>query len=1408
MRKFTLLAVALVVTLSAFSDSETWEFSESDNYTLQNGYTVQVDEAVGYFENIPYRAVVDASTVLLLRFNETAGVMAYDASGNGNDALAASVLFGGSGVFDDTCVFVPKSGYVAVPADATLDVTAELLIDCWFRYDSIPGTRTIARRWGDSESEQAWRIEIVDGTPAVTFRNTNAVATLEASGQVSPGSWHHIGISYQQGGDLGIYLDSVLSSTMVVGAYAVQSVTESIYVGASGTSNNGSWVGIDEFRIRGDEAERWYSYEDTASQSYLTINSASCVYATSLSAFSETVGTGNTGLFEYQVTLNNRAYYWTGVAWARAASLSNRCSATEINANAATFCSSVGYGKVGFRVFAISNGVQYCALDRIALTYAAGVVPTPTAPWGCLLCEQIECCTDPTFVDLTITGTIHGATGFVTTKISDGDGDTSVDVESATDCDTIDFTADGVSTAKFEKNRANFYTEVRAATSGAYFGHDITVVGTGTFGGTGLCTVSDDVSCVEFSAAHANVTDASIVNNLDVAGSIWAATYLNISAGETDNIHDADNDTKVTTELNADEDIVRVFAGGNLMADFDNTELTVFGDVVAVTSAVVAASASISEVSCDNLSAVGHVRAASGIFGTGTVYIDDAIGVGVVCPVVPLDVRGAVNVGKSDNSEYYDVNFYATGAGARFFFDSSKRAMRIGDDSDGTHWNDANMGWRSFAFGNNCIAQGSNSIAGGYISKATHYNSVAIGYDVEAIGNNAVAFGNRTTASGDNSIAMGWSGIASGDQSVCLGQGGLARGDGSACLHGHTASGQGAIAIGVGSKAISNYDIAIGNSTRASGGLSLAAGSLSFAKGVSSVAMGYAVCATGDYATALGYYTSAGGTYSFALGREIDVRGNYSVGIALNDQNDAQLSDNNTMAIMGGEVGIGTLSPGYVLDVSGTIGANTIVSASASITNASFEHITADVGTFGTATVVIDDDIHVASTGNVNFGLSACSEVLLVCPTCSNPGPGIYTTIQDALDAASAGALVKVEPGTYTDETINFTANNQTVRGMGLTPNQHVTTADARICNFGAYTGCRLENIKLSLTNPTTAKAMIEGWGDLKVRWCHFGVNCSQNIATAAQPSVIDTTGSFTMKFGTIDYDNTGSQAGSYKAPILIGGSADLDLVRVAVNVDCTGTAFATTVVYGDSTGETGAYRCKVAVNDASATFVIGLAYLTGSNSPEFIGNVLHVTGGTNTAYGAYFTSGTAMTPYSIFNHVHVLASGGTARSALVGNNVTLTSQLDSVVAAGGYQTTGSGQVVYANSQSDGCWDISDDLVVGDSVAAASASITDSSFTNVDVSNDFRAHGECYFMSKTVFEDSSAVYMPMLVVEASAEFGTYVEVGTDIIGDASTGLYFGEMATNGSWRLRRSGDNLVFERREAGVWVIKQTITP
>ena len=57
-----------------------------------------------------------------------------------------------------------------------------------------------------------------------------------------------------------------------------------------------------------------------------------------------------------------------------------------------------------------------------------------------------------------------------------------------------------------------------------------------------------------------------------------------------------------------------------------------------------------------------------------------------------------------------------------------------------------------------------------------------------------------------------------------------------------------------------------------------------------------------------------------------------------------------------------------------------------------------------------------------------------------------------------------------------------------------------------------------------------------------------------------------------------------------------------------------------------------------------------------------------------------------------------------------------------------------------------------------------------------------------------------------------LDVGGDIEIDAGTvgddAFYFGDPDTDGSWRIKRDGNDLSFERRESGVWVFKVKMNP
>jgi hypothetical protein len=252
-----------------------------------------------------------------------------------------------------------------------------------------------------------------------------------------------------------------------------------------------------------------------------------------------------------------------------------------------------------------------------------------------------------------------------------------------------------------------------------------------------------------------------------------------------------------------------------------------------------------------------------------------------------------------------------TGSGAddaRFFFDKNKGAFRAGS-VDGAEWDDANRGPFSAALGTNTIASGPGSTAMGY----------------------------QNTASGDYSTAAGYSNIA---------------------------SGRGSTAMGVTNAATAESSTALGVSTVASGFGSVAIGTDTTASGISSTAMGVSTFASGWFSTAMGFGTKASGQTSLAIGQGIEAAGERSVAIALNDQNGTVIGQDNTLAILGGTVGLGHATPSVALEVVGDVSASGIVKGA--------------TGIFGTSTVTIHDDVLVSAGGRIGIGTDTPTQALTI----------------------------------------------------------------------------------------------------------------------------------------------------------------------------------------------------------------------------------------------------------------------------------------------------------------------------------------------------------------------------------------------------------------------------------------------
>jgi len=232
-------------------------------------------------------------------------------------------------------------------------------------------------------------------------------------------------------------------------------------------------------------------------------------------------------------------------------------------------------------------------------------------------------------------------------------------------------------------------------------------------------------------------------------------------------------------------------------------------------------------------------------------------------------------------------------------------------------------GLRSFAIGSRGIdvygfpigsttASGDYSYAFGMGSIASAQGAFSIGTKTTASGTYSTAIGNKSTASNQNTIAIGYNAVASGSSSIAIGA--------DAVASGCTSTEYCAFSSGNWCRAEGSGSVAMGSNTVASGhNGSISLGYLTTASGGSSVAMGSTTTASGMNSTAIGGYTVASGYGSTALGSDIIVQGSRSFGIGLNNPFPSSwtITQDNTMSIMGGNVGIGTVSPDKLLHVAG-----------------------------------------------------------------------------------------------------------------------------------------------------------------------------------------------------------------------------------------------------------------------------------------------------------------------------------------------------------------------------------------------------------------------------------------------------------------------------------------------------------
>lgn len=194
------------------------------SFTVADGGEDGVEPAEGRFE---LRFLDPDDLRLHLPFDEGAGAVAFDASGQGNDATltggaafdpttpdgsASAVLFGG---LDDR-----------VEAPAVEVAGSGLSLAAWFRAESFPGPsadpRIISKASGTAAGDHVFMLSTVSSGGEIRLRArvrvAGATTTLIATmGDLRTGTWYHGALTYD-GSALRLYLDgAVVASTPLAG---------------------------------------------------------------------------------------------------------------------------------------------------------------------------------------------------------------------------------------------------------------------------------------------------------------------------------------------------------------------------------------------------------------------------------------------------------------------------------------------------------------------------------------------------------------------------------------------------------------------------------------------------------------------------------------------------------------------------------------------------------------------------------------------------------------------------------------------------------------------------------------------------------------------------------------------------------------------------------------------------------------------------------------------------------------------------------------------------------------------------------------------------------------------------------------------------------------------------------------